>query len=323
MKYGFYEKSEDDEGKESKLSIYSGYKENDKHKISLTEQKLSRRQNSTKGISFGSIKSAGEEAAKETSKEGIKNAASKAPSAAVQVIDAAKEGMQKVLDYVKPEERPSDEENTEGSVKGILCAGCVVLCFFIIIAFLFLPMVLFPSVITFLIGGTMESETTQVPHTWEPYERNLECADCAGTGFELCSDCSGMSYVFCGTCGGYGYTFTTEDDGAYDTYTAAGCLKCGGRNKSLSIGSFEYESEAHSYMAGKSYTWTGTGKVSCTACGGDGVLNSKCMSCNGQGVYYHCINEGCPYHEWNHWESLGVDLDGICYETGGEVAEND
>lgn len=340
MKYGFYEKSEDDDSKEVKLSTYSESKERGKHKISQTEQKLSSQQNNTKGISFGSIKSAGGEAAKEASKEGMKNAASaaasKAPSVAVQVIDKAKKGLQKALEYAKSAERPPDEESTEGTMKGILCASCVVFCVIIIFPFLFLPMVVSSSVIPFFIGGIKETETKQVPHTWEPYERNLECADCTGTGLNICIDCSGRMSVSCSACDGKGYTkilycvsgtvpqnVTSGIAGlTYKSYALlSGCRTCGGSG---------YGREYYNQVQGAGGTIgyqdisfvKGTGTVPCSICNATG-RTGRCLSCNGQGVYYHCTNEDCPYHEWNHWESLGVDMDGICYEKEGEVSEDD
>ena len=58
----------------------------------------------------------------------------------------------------------------------------------------------------------------------------------------------------------------------------------------------------------------------CDMCDGAGVLivsqnkvEIMCRPCNGQGEVYRCLRNECAYCEWNNWQSLGVDIDGVCY----------
>lgn len=337
MKYGFYERSEDDDSKESKLSTYSERKENDKHKVSQTEQKLASQQNNTKGISFGSIKNAGGEAAKETSKEGIKSvasaAASKAPSVVVQVIDKAKAGFEKAMEYAKSTEKPPEpEENSSGTIPGILSVCCLILCLCITVPTLFMPLMPIYSFVLLFTGEKNETEVKQVKHTWYPYERNQECANCSGTGLNICLDCSGAMYVPCKSCNSEGYTYIVRNrtgtitvEGINFEYRSlrieSGCENCGGGGSRITY----YDSlmgRGHLVAIGAQTNFIpGNTHIECLTCSGTGRTD-KCTSCNGYGVYYMCIHEECPYHEWNHWESLGVDLDGICFEKEVEVEDD-
>ena len=336
MKYGFYQKSEDDETKESKLSTYSERKENEKHKVSQTEQKLSSQQDNTKGIAFGSIKSAGGEAAKETSKEGLKTAASaaasKAPSVAIQAINMAKDGFDKAMEYAKPAEKPSEaEDNSPGIIPGILGVSCFILCLFIAIPALFMPLLSVFSPLLLFTGGLKETEIVQVPHSWYPFERNQECVECNGTGEKenICVYCRDAGTIPCKSCDGAGYTYIVRNrsgiitvEGVDVKYRSVkietGCENCGGSGSRIKyydslmgIGNLVTIDAQSNIVLGEAHTL-------CISCNGSG-RSDKCTACNGYGVYYMCIYIDCPYHEWNHWESLGVDMDGICYEKEVEV----
>lgn len=341
MKYGYYEAAEKDFDKDSRLSTYSETKEKNTYKISQQERELSNQQNNTKGIAFGNIKNSGEEASKDASKQAAKTAtstaASKAPSVVVQVVDKAKGGLKKVMEYAKPAERSSgDEENSFSFMSAIasICCACIGLCVIFLLPFL---CVIITSITMALVGGNT-TEVVQVPHVWYPSERNQECATCDGSGLNLCEVCLGETLAVCTTCSGTRRVLTVSfnnksgkvpADAAYGAQSSyysyagyKGCTECGGTG---SCYVFYSTTNCNGTPVGQLNTGykLGSGKVSCTNCGGDGRLNTECLSCNGVGVYYHCTNEECPYHTWNNWESLGVDINGICYERDVEESEYD
>ena len=338
MKYGYYEKTEKDSEKKSELSTYSEGKEKEQYKISRQERKLSGQQNNTKGISFGNIKKVGSEASKEVSngisKTAASTAASKAPSVTVQVIDKAKAGFEKAMEHARSaEHQGGPEEDSSGHVMGILSACCFLLCISFVLPIAFMPLLSAYSTFAFFAGGIKQTETKQVPHAWYPDEMNRECENCMGTGLNLCEECSGNATVLCNTCEGAGYTymvfnktgyvFSNKKEYKYRSYKIeSGCVDCGGSGKRaayyegiVGIGDRVAEINYQNFQSG-------IGMIDCVSCNGTGRTD-KCLSCNGQGVYYHCLHTDCPYHEWNHWESLGVDLDGICYEKEVEVKEDD
>ncbi|MGN1155732.1 MAG: hypothetical protein ACI4TK_06110 [Agathobacter sp.] len=337
MKYGYYEKAEKNSEKKSGLSTYSEVKEKEQNKISQQERKISSQQNNTKGIAFGNIKKVGSEASKEASngisKTAASTAASKAPSVTVQVIDKVKAGFEKALEHARPAEQQNEPgENSSGHTMGILSVCCFLLCMSIVFPVAFLPLLSAYSTFAFFTGGIKQTETKQVPHVWEPYERDRECENCMGTGLNLCKECSGTTTVPCNTCGGAGYTymvinksgrvFSNKKEYEYRSYIIeSGCVDCGGSGKRaayyegiMGIGERLTEINYQKFQSG-------IGMIDCVSCNASGRIG-MCLSCNGQGVYYRCIHADCPYHEWNNWESLGVDLDGICYEKEVEVKED-
>ena len=168
---------------------------------------------------------------------------------------------------------------------------------------------------------------TDHAHTWYPIGMNDDCSGCKATsGYTDCSKCSHTGKVTCTFCEGRGYIvnysiYTEEDIYFEDRYD--GCSKCGGS------GYYYYyyftDRDEEGILTTSNYS-TGTGEISCSSCGGDGSLSTKCSKCNGTGVNYKCTNSQCTLRNtdvsstylWNNWASkLGSMSTAflVCYTT--------
>lgn len=348
VKSGYYEEDEGNINLDTKkLDTYSEDKDDTKSHIGRMEERTlkSQQEDYGKGISLGNV--AQEPAMEQTfaSAEVQGAASAEIPPASAESV-ALKIGM-KALEEVKkfikrPESSPEDKQFS-GTVKTAISISATLLVFYLA----FFPITLFPmlsSISTVLIFSNQQEESqtkiVQYPHIWIPVSRDNICQQCDGNGVvsgrehtdTVCSMCKGSTVIICQTCKGEGFTYTVRNSSGvadvdfteyeYKSYrTETGCPDCGGSGMQTAY----YESimgggERLAVEDTNKDFLPGTGSTDCGICNATGYYGN-CLLCNGQGVNYYCMNPECPYSEWNNWESLGVDIFGVCYEKEVEVTE--
>lgn len=104
------------------------------------------------------------------------------------------------------------------------------------------------------------------------------CGTCGGDGSVSCSNCGGDGEVSCGTCGGDGYT-----NGTLGEYS---CKGCGGDGVLHTFGDNSGRGWNGCSSCGGSGGTRGSGTASCGTCSGSGSVTTSvsCTNCGGDGL---------------------------------------
>lgn len=166
---------------------------------------------------------------------------------------------------------------------------------------------------------------------------SLGCTTCSSTGMVKCSSCNGVGYIV---------TTSTKDvtlnvDGSLKTFSSSkvffGCTTCNGSGQKAYYYENNYHEGAAAHTLGSNYK-TGTGKISCSTCGGDGMITSyhnsgNAMSspssygCNSYLTNYYRHTAGDTYsanaaQHWKNCKYCNGTMSTTAHSFGTEYIEN-